>query len=77
MLDDSLTRAESHETYSLVLDSQLFEILPQLRVYIYIYVCENGCSRWKEDRAAAVVGSRFQKRNRDAANFSPSYDIKF
>lgn len=32
MLDDSLTRAESHETYSLVLDSQLFEILPQLRV---------------------------------------------
>lgn len=39
MLDDSLTRAESHETYSLVLDSQLFEILPQLRVYIYIYMC--------------------------------------
>lgn len=70
MLDDSLTRAESRRT--LVLDSQLSEILLSF-VSVHMCVRENGCSRSKE--AAAVVGSRF--RNRDAANFSPGYDIKF
>lgn len=70
MLDDSLTRAESRRT--LVLDSQLSEILLSF-VSVHMCVRENGCSRSKE--TAAVVGSRF--RNRDAANFSPGYDIKF
>lgn len=71
MPDDSLTRAESRRTLVL-LDSQLSEILLSF-VSVHMCVRENGCSRSKE--AAAVVGSRF--RNRDAANFSPGYDIKF
>lgn len=41
---------------TLVLDGQLFEILPQLRVCMCVYICENGCS--KEQQLSLEADSR-------------------